>query len=132
MAEFHADRCALCGGSVGATVDDHCHATGQRRGWLHRSCNQREGSSGHILFVRYRLWHPAAILGLHEMYSGRGWRLGWRGGPPRGQGERPVTPWPAWDDAWAEPDYDPPPDTSAVVWGDDNPGLIARRGQGPS
>jgi hypothetical protein len=96
-------RCAVCGISGARThlVDDHCHATGQLRGRLCRSCNVQEGRSGHIVFQRYRRVHPASILGFYEPYDGVGWTDGWswmeHGAAARELGPRPATPWPAWD-----------------------------------
>jgi hypothetical protein len=100
--EFHGRRCAICGASWerGRLVEDHCHRTGQVRGYLCRSDNTREGRSGDLVFVRYRRVHPAAIVDLHEMYSGPGWEEGWswaRDPQTASLGEvRPATPWPAW------------------------------------
>jgi hypothetical protein len=123
MIEFHTgvrdepgvtrrSRCAICGrvDPYAGLVDEHCHATGQTRGYCCRSCNVREGRSGHILFVRYRAWHPAAILGLHRLYTGVGWDGGWAYAinPAEarraylGGEERPVTPWPAFDPSLLE------------------------------
>jgi hypothetical protein len=105
FGEFHgvggnwSTRCAICGGR--ATTVDHCHDTGQVRGWLCRSCNVIEGRSRAPIIVRYRRLHPAAILDLHEMYNGFGWDGGWWWGDPRSagdraSGERSPTPWPVW------------------------------------
>ena len=104
MGEFHRDRCAICDRAERrGLVHDHCHDTGQSRGWLCRSCNIREGLSGNLPFARYRLWHPAAILDVHEMYTGMWWDRGWWIGDVKaGDAERPPTPWPAWDPSWAE------------------------------
>lgn len=100
--EFHDRRCAVCGIRPvdGHLIDDHCHATGQIRGLLCRSCNPREGASSLHIFVRYRRIHPAAILDYHVMYSGRGWEFGWSGPEVRRAyelGMRPATAWPTWN-----------------------------------
>jgi hypothetical protein len=71
--EFHRDRCAICGIVRRDLVDDHDHETGMRRGWLCRSCNTREGASGHDVFEMYRQRNPATILGLRLPYTGYGW-----------------------------------------------------------
>lgn len=98
VAEFHDGRCAACGQPDPYLVRDHCHDTGQTRGYLCRSCNVREGIGGSVLLARYRCWHPAAILDVHEMYAGRGWSGGWRDGDmSRTPGARPPTPWPPFD-----------------------------------
>lgn len=99
--EFHAGRCAVCG-QPGAEVEDHCHATGQVRGRLCRSCNVLEGRSGQPIFELYRRIHPAAILDYHQPYTGHGWNDGWsliehRVGAYE-WGPRPATPWPSWSD----------------------------------
>ncbi len=102
-ALFHQGRCAVCAVRGQHLVDDHCHASGQVRGLLCRSCNVREGRSGSDpLFVRYRRLHPAAILDVYEPYTGRDWLDGWYLGEVRLRdaeewGPRPVTPWPQWD-----------------------------------
>lgn len=109
--EFHqvgtdpaVHRCAVCGISPAGT-EDHDHGTGQVRGWLCRGCNVAEGRSGLPLFVRYRRIHPAAIVGLHLMYSGFGWEQGWQYGDRRTSRVRPPTPWPVWspDDPVEQP-----------------------------
>ncbi len=96
--EFHADRCAVCG-RAGAEVEDHCHDTGQVRGYLCRSCNVLEGRSSEPIFVRYRRRHPAAILAYYCLYDGVGWRQGWSLYVHRADaydsGPRPFTPWPS-------------------------------------
>lgn len=97
MGDFHAGRCAVCGTRGDRLVEDHCHETGQTRAWCCQSCNTCEGRSGHPLFLRYRLWHPAAILDEHQMYTGFGWLNGWPAYGPRRFDQRPATPWPAWD-----------------------------------
>jgi hypothetical protein len=93
---FHRG-CAACGGAD-ARVLDHCHDSGQVRGYLCRGCNVLEGRSQWPVIVRYRQRHPAAILGYHEPYSGAGWANGWslveRRGSVRELGRRPATPWP--------------------------------------
>jgi hypothetical protein len=101
FAEFHQVGddaldcwCAICG--LQATTEDHCHDTGQTRGWLCRSCNVIEGRSNLPLFIRYRRIHPAAIVDLHDMYSGFGWEWGWQYGDRRTSRIRPATPWPVW------------------------------------
>ncbi len=110
FGEFHQDRCAICGvhkpvwGSrTESLVDDHCHETGQIRARLCRPCNGREGrlKAHDPVIVRYRAWHPAAILDSHDMYSGYGWEFGWdsRKVDPWALGVRPPTPWPLWDPA---------------------------------
>lgn len=107
--EFHAGRCALCGKAGGTgrwrLVDDHCHSTGQVRGFLHMRCNSSEGRM-RVAWPpvdRYRLVHPAVILDTHDMYEsvwGDGWQDGWPPTHPEcGKTERPATPWPAWDPA---------------------------------
>jgi recombination endonuclease VII len=103
MSLFHQHRCAVCGLRPvdGHLVDDHCHETGQIRGWLCRSCNVREGVSHDPLFIRYRRLHPAAILDVYELYTGIGWNDGWslveHGRDAFRFGPRPFTPWPAWN-----------------------------------
>lgn len=98
---FHDERCAVCGVRGQHLVDDHCHQTGQVRGYLCRSCNVREGKSGAAVFIRYRRIHPAAILDYHELYTGVGWNDGWSLVEMRRDayqlGPRPETPWPVWD-----------------------------------
>jgi hypothetical protein len=105
MGMFHQDRCAICGvrrGVVHHLVVDHCHKTGQVRGYLCRPCNTREGRSGPVpVLIRYRRLHPAAILDVYEPYTGRDWLDGWYLGEVRlrdaeAWGARPVTPWPVW------------------------------------
>jgi hypothetical protein len=119
-AEFHAGarasdtgglgppaRCAVCGisGARDHLVQDHCHATGQVRGRLCRSCNVQEGRGSNPAVRRYRRVHPAAILDYYEPYYGMRWEWGWswtthpteaaeaeRTGIPR-----PRTPWPPLD-----------------------------------
>lgn len=97
---FHADRCAACGHRRNPLVLDHCHETGQWRGELCRSCNVLEGRSAHVLYERYRRWHPAAILGLYEPYTGVAWTNGWswvqHGGDKSRGPRRPPTAWPEW------------------------------------
>jgi hypothetical protein len=97
FSQFHDGRCAICGNTwqIGRLVDDHCHRTGQIRGYLCRSCNTREGRSPAPLFARYRRIHPAALFDLHEMYSGPGWEDGWslRDGA-RTDETRTATSWP--------------------------------------
>lgn len=96
--EFHADRCAMCGGQMSLhLVLDHCHDTGQIRGYLCRSCNVQEGWGRRLRAVRYQAWHPAAILDVHQMYTGMGWRDGWSYGAATRQCPRPPTPWPPFD-----------------------------------
>jgi hypothetical protein len=97
---FHGGRCAICGVRGRRLVVDHCHQTGQVRGDLCRGCNTQEGVSGELRFVRYRLWHPAAILDYHEPYTGMHWEDGyWLGEARLGgvldRGPRPAEPWPA-------------------------------------
>ena len=74
--DFHRGRCAICGTTVRADVDDHDHATGLSRGKLCRSCNVSEGRSDAQIFVNYRERNPASILGLRIPYSGYGWTDG--------------------------------------------------------
>lgn len=90
-------RCAICA-VAGGLVLDHCHTTGQVRGWLCQSCNVLEGRSRHPVFDLYRHRHPAAILDVHEMYhDGLVWVQGWcimqHGAQLRATGPRPPTPW---------------------------------------
>jgi hypothetical protein len=102
MGQFHLGRCAICGAEPldGRLVIDHCHASGQVRGWLCRSCNTREGVSGDPLIVRYRRLHPAALLNVYRPYSGRDWVNGWYLGEVRLRdaeaGPRPAVSWPEW------------------------------------
>lgn len=102
MGEFHQRRCAICGERQpdGHLVEDHCHATGQVRGWLCRSCNVREGASSLPVFIRYRRLHPAALLDVHEPYTGLHWNEGWsvmlEGLRAYELGPRPPTSWPTW------------------------------------
>lgn len=96
---FHDGRCAICA-TRHQLVLDHCHDTGQVRGWLCRSCNALEGKSGHTLLRKYRSRHPAAILSYYLPYhDGIAWINGWPvieyGASARTRGPRPVTPWPA-------------------------------------
>lgn len=99
---FHDGRCALCGRRFDL-VQDHCHDTGQIRGWLCRSCNALEGKSNHPSVVNYRRRHPAAMLGFYEPYTGYGWHLGWSLMEHRAsaytRGPRPPTPWPTFAEA---------------------------------
>lgn len=101
LSVFHAGRCAICGRAVGRIVEDHCHDTGQVRGELCQGCNVAEGRSSLPIYVRYRRIHPAAILDVHEMYTGAGWTNGWswmtHGESSRSGRRREPTPWPAWD-----------------------------------
>lgn len=70
IAEFHADRCAMCGKRVADNaVTDHDHATGLVRGFLCRGCNTREGMCGAPVFVKYRRRYPMLILGIEWAYS---------------------------------------------------------------
>lgn len=98
--DFHAGRCAICAIDWQNLVDDHCHDTGQIRGLLCRSCNTCEGVTVGLIYDRYRMWHPAAILDHHQPYTGFGWIDGWsryeHGRDVDELGERPPTPWPAW------------------------------------
>lgn len=107
---FHDGRCAVCATPSGPLVLDHCHSTGQWRGWCCRGCNTAEGRSGANVFIRYRRIHPAAILDLHEMYTGMAWTDGWSwhtsGAAALTRGRRPATPWPVWSpDANPEDDH---------------------------
>jgi Recombination endonuclease VII len=106
--EFHDNRCAVCGRRRDDLVIDHCHETGQWRGELCRRCNTHEGRALNPwpAVVRYQEIHPAAILDLHEPFTGTGWTSGWcwrEVGDPRRLGRRPATPWPAWSLAAAVP-----------------------------
>lgn len=66
LAEWHDDRCAVCGGR-GERVIDHDHDTGLIRGFLCRSCNGLEPHDNG-LFRRYREKSPAQILGIRLLY----------------------------------------------------------------
>lgn len=100
---FHDGRCALCGGTWercgGRMVVDHDHVTGMWRGLLGKACNTSEGRGSSLLLDRYRGWHPAAILGLHEPYSGNGWTRGWswreHGAASQTNPPRTAPPWPS-------------------------------------
>lgn len=102
FSDFHTGPggrlwCAICE-TAGRLVLDHCHGTGQVRGWLCMSCNVLEGRSGHPVFEAYRRRHPASILDVHDMYhDGIGWIYGWSAVEHRTEisagGPRPPTPW---------------------------------------
>jgi Recombination endonuclease VII len=106
FSAFHDGRCAACGlrPSDGRLIEDHCHRTGQTRGYLDHGCNVSEGRSRQPLFERYRRVHPAAIFDYHRLYDGRGWILGWSWSENPSEAaraertcvERPATPWPTW------------------------------------
>lgn len=85
LAEWQADRCAICGAETDCL--DHDHRTGMIRGYLCQGCNTAEGM-GHAepesVFTRYRDRNPANILGIHLRY---------------------YSPW----TGWAEPAPPPPP-----------------------
>lgn len=83
---WQADRCPVCGGDLGRRwVEDHCHDTGDTRGYLCVRCNVAEGKDSHPVFALYRLRPPTAILGmrfsygytrtLEEKAAARRWRL---------------------------------------------------------
>lgn len=67
FADWHADRCAVCGFRAPRLVKDHDHETGLIRGLLCRSCNGQEPHDGG-LFQRYRMRSPADILGIRLVY----------------------------------------------------------------
>lgn len=80
------DRCAMCGTerrpcpTCGqqrgkGLVEDHCHRTGLRRGYLCRSCNVLEASSAGDAWIGWRAGdNPCAALGEFEVYTGSfGW-----------------------------------------------------------
>jgi hypothetical protein len=72
LADWQANRCAVDGyrrTGTGGLVWDHDHDTGYERGLLCRSCNTREAFSSAPVFRRYRLWPPAAILGVSIYHS---------------------------------------------------------------
>jgi hypothetical protein len=68
MAEWQADRCALCGQKRGKLVKDHDHRTGMMRGWLCHRCNTRE-SGGAEVFILYRWINPASVCGVSYLYA---------------------------------------------------------------
>lgn len=62
-------RCAVCGGTTTALVEDHDHATGNVRGYLCDRCNLAEGRySPRPAFLLYRERNPASIMGIAERY----------------------------------------------------------------
>lgn len=86
---WQAHRCAMCGVDLspchacGQTVkglklvEDHCHRTGLRRGYLCRGCNNSEGTSASEAWQSWRRGdNPCAALGEFEVYSGG---FGWDG-----------------------------------------------------
>ena len=65
IAEWQDHRCAICGcGSYVSTVVDHDHYTGLLRGILCAGCNTAEGTSGALIYQKYRERHPANMLGI--------------------------------------------------------------------
>ncbi len=68
LADWHAGRCAICGGRKDFL--DHSHQTGMVRGWLCRGCNIGEGFGDYPggRFERYREKNPASILGIGIRY----------------------------------------------------------------
>lgn len=75
LTELTQGRCGLCG-APGANVEDHDHDTGLIRGDLCRSCNIKEGMNRGRVFQLYRKRNPYSMLGLEELYVGRGWADG--------------------------------------------------------
>ena len=65
---FHAGRCAVCGRTA-QLVEDHDHESGLHRGPLCRSCNTTEGLSAYPIFMRYRLYPPALMVGYVAEYE---------------------------------------------------------------
>jgi hypothetical protein len=68
LCEWQDGRCAVCGVSGVALVDDHDHRTALLRGQLCRRCNTREGREEGPLWDSYRARPPAVILGVNEVY----------------------------------------------------------------
>lgn len=94
LAEWQAGRCAVCADTL--EVLDHDHQTGSIRGWLCRSCNNREWRWRTGVFQEYRERSPAVILGIVARYWSplTGWAEPtppveydmWRDNPMRGIG----------------------------------------------
>lgn len=72
LSRWHAGRCAICG-RPGSDVDDHCHRSGLRRGYLCHGCNTQEGLYQTERFRLYRLRPPAVIIGVTSQYVGYGY-----------------------------------------------------------
>ncbi len=68
LRHWQGGRCAMCG-LRDRLVMDHDHTTGLIRGWLCRSCNGLEATSGHPKWDEWRGGaNPAAMLGVTEEY----------------------------------------------------------------
>jgi hypothetical protein len=69
VCHWHMNECAMCGAAHGDTVVDHDHDTHLTRGMLCRSCNVREGRSGHPVWQLWRAGlNPARMFGWEETY----------------------------------------------------------------
>lgn len=69
LDNYLTERCAICGrAEQRGLVNDHCHRSGLRRGWLCRDCNASEGAGAQGMYQRYRERPPAVILGWTQPY----------------------------------------------------------------
>lgn len=69
LDDYLTERCAICGqAEQRGLVNDHCHRSGLRRGWLCRDCNASEGAGAEGIYQRYRVRPPAVILGWTQPY----------------------------------------------------------------
>lgn len=78
--DWQDGRCGMCGrrdGDIVAKrlrmVDDHDHATGLVQGILCHVCNANEGRGSIERWWRWRSgWNPTTLLGVVEVFTGRG------------------------------------------------------------